>query len=56
MTKDIYRKNNQSVEVMNFGISGYETEQEVEFLKEEGKQFLNELCAKIKQGDINQED
>lgn len=41
--EDIYRENNQSVEVMNFGISGYETEQEVEFLKEAGLKYKPDL-------------
>ncbi|HOW59325.1 MAG TPA: SGNH/GDSL hydrolase family protein [Candidatus Omnitrophota bacterium] len=34
-----FQKNGRQVEVLNFGVSGYETEQEVEFFKEIGAKF-----------------
>lgn len=39
----IYIKNNQPVEVLNLGVSGYETDQEVEFLKEVGLKYAPDL-------------
>lgn len=35
----LFQKKNKSVEILNFGVSGYETEQEIEFFKENGLRF-----------------
>jgi hypothetical protein len=37
--EDVFRKNSGASEVLNFGVSGYETEQEIEFLKENGLKY-----------------
>jgi hypothetical protein len=39
----IYKANGQSVEVLNFGVSGYDTQQEIEFFKTKGIKYRPDI-------------
>ncbi len=41
--ESIFARNDRLTEVLNFGVSGYETEQEIEFLKENGLQYQPDM-------------
>ena len=41
--EEVFKKEDRPTEVLNFGVSGYETEQEIEFLKETGLKYQPDM-------------